>query len=201
MKTITTTVYNFQELSDEAKARAIDNNRGINVDHAEWYDFSIDDLKAIGATIGIDIDNIFFSGFGSQGDGACFEGEYIYKKGGLARLKKDYPTLTEVHTIAENLQSIQARSFYGIYASVCHRGRYYHENCTDIDVSLTSARTGDEIELRADIDQEIQEELRDFMRFIYSRLNNEYDWLVSDESIKEALISNEVEFLSHGVAA
>ena len=47
----------------------------------DWYESTFDDAKAIGALMGMDIDGIYFSGFCSQGDGACFEAGLSYRKG------------------------------------------------------------------------------------------------------------------------
>jgi hypothetical protein len=42
MKTITTTVYSFDELNESAKQKAIESNYYINVEH-EWYYCTIED--------------------------------------------------------------------------------------------------------------------------------------------------------------
>jgi hypothetical protein len=70
-----TTVYQFDELSDEAKEKAREWYRQGNVTTRFWSECTIDDAKEIGKLLGMDIDNIYFSGFWSQGDGACFEGK------------------------------------------------------------------------------------------------------------------------------
>ena len=50
MRNITTTVYNFHELSDEAKEKAIQNMYDINID-TEWWLFTYDDAENIGLKI------------------------------------------------------------------------------------------------------------------------------------------------------
>lgn len=50
-RTIETVVYEFSELSDKAKQKAIDACRDWNVDH-DWWDFMYDDCKNIGVKIG-----------------------------------------------------------------------------------------------------------------------------------------------------
>lgn len=56
MKTIETVVYDFDELSDEAKQKAIRNLSDINVNY-EWWEFIYDDAKNIGLKItGFDIE-------------------------------------------------------------------------------------------------------------------------------------------------
>lgn len=50
MKTIETKVYQFDELSDKAKEKAIEWGRDLNVSH-DWWDFICDDASNIGLKI------------------------------------------------------------------------------------------------------------------------------------------------------
>lgn len=50
METRTYTVYKFDELSDDAKEKAIQNLYDINVDH-EWWESTCDDARTIGLSI------------------------------------------------------------------------------------------------------------------------------------------------------
>ena len=109
MRTQTTTIYKFDELSDEAKQIAIDGNRSWNVQDFEWWESSFDSFAEAADLFGLDIrqtvnpgagrcfiPTIFFSGFSSQGDGACFEGEYAHKKGALGATKQAFPADSEL---------------------------------------------------------------------------------------------------------
>ena len=73
MRIIETKVYSFDELSKEAKEKALEELRYINVDYENWADDTIEQIKRIGSYLGIEIDQVLYSGFSSQGDGACFE--------------------------------------------------------------------------------------------------------------------------------
>jgi hypothetical protein len=75
---------------------------------------------------------IYFSGFSSQGDGACFEGTYRYKKGSVKAIKAHAPQDKELHRIAKGLQEAQRPTRYSITANIKHRGRYYHPGCMEI---------------------------------------------------------------------
>jgi len=66
-------VYKFNELSDEAKQKAIENLHDLNTSY-DWDQFITDDFKEKMNAIGFVVSNTYFSGFWSQGDGACFEG-------------------------------------------------------------------------------------------------------------------------------
>ena len=56
MKTITTNIYQFNELNESAKENAINNLYSINVDN-EWWEYTFEDAKEIGLKISaFDID-------------------------------------------------------------------------------------------------------------------------------------------------
>lgn len=70
-ETIVKTWLQFSELSAKGKAKAIDAHRDINTDH-DWFDFMIEDYENKLKKLGFHNIKIYFSGFSSQGDGACF---------------------------------------------------------------------------------------------------------------------------------
>ena len=198
--TVNTEVFKFDELSEKAQETAIERYREGNLDY-EWWDFVYEDATTIAGLMGIEIDKIYFSGFSSQGDGACFEGSYSYQKGGVKAVKDHAPLDKKLHQIAQDLQDIQKKCFYGLYASVKQSGHYSHEYCTDINVSeRRTLRDGYETDDYASIadDEAIVEALRDFMRWIYKQLEAEYDYLQSDEVIKETIEANDYDFTAEG---
>ena len=134
MKTVTIQMYQFNDLSDTAKEKVLENFRDINVGFDGWSDDATEDAEEIGRILGIDIENIYFSGFSSQGDGACFEGRYSYRKGSGKELIGYAPKDKELHRIARDIFNLQRRNFYRLEAKVKHSGHYYHKRCTEIDV-------------------------------------------------------------------
>ena len=142
--------------------------------------------------MGVDIDRIYFSGFSSQGDGACFEGEYAYRKGAAKAIRDHAPLDTELHRIADELQKLQRAHFYGLSARVSHSGFYSHEYCTRISVFDRD----DDADV--DTDESLCDLLRDYMRWIYKRLEQEYEWLTADEQIDNMLRDNEYTFTEEG---
>lgn len=190
-----TVLYQFDDLSERAKETARDWFReGMDVD-TFWSEYVIDTAKEAGALMGIQVDNIYFSGFWSQGDGACFTGSYSYQVGGLAAVVKEFGGGSELHRIARDLQAIQRRAFYGLYANVSASGRYCHEHSTDISVSH------DFREVTDDQEDALQEVLRDFMRWIYRSLEQEYNYTTSDEAVDESIRINEYTFNEDGERA
>lgn len=197
---VETEVFKFDELSEEAQETAIEKFRENNLDY-EWWEYIYADAKTIASLMGIDIDKIYFSGFSSQGDGACFEGSYEYKKGAPKAVREYAPLDDELVRIANELQAIQKKRFYGLYASVRQSGHYMHENCTSIDVyERRTLRDGYETDEYAgeEVDNDICDALKDLMWWIYKRLENEHDYLNSDEALKETIKDNEYEFTVDG---
>ena len=193
MRTIETNVFEFNELSDSAKETAIQWYRSC-IESSDYAETVIYDAKEIGALFGLDIDEVYYSGFSSQGDGACFVGKYSYKKGSLKAIKAYTPKYTELHDIVARLQHIQRQSFYKLSARCTHSGHYYHSGCMSIDVDH------DEGSYRVNnlIEQDIIDLLRQFADWIYRQLEKEYDYINFNENIIENIICNEYEFDTNG---
>lgn len=194
----TVTLYTLDELSEEAREKARDWFRDMSgVDFNDIHgECVIDDAKECLAMLGINVDNVYYSGFSSQGDGACFEGFYSYKKGWKKELRGSIggDDLEELERIGNELQAIQSRAFYKLEASVTHRGRYYHEQSVDINVEID-----DEYRYASEEEEEgIADLLRECMQWIYSNLQSEYEFQNSDEMVDENLLANEYTFDEDG---
>ncbi len=207
----TVTAYAFDELSESAKERARDWWRE-GVDMSETGDFDYADEVA--AILGIEIARrsiplmngetrtepvIYWSGFSSQGDGACFAGHYAYRAGWRAALAEHIGKPTDdnrtLYDIGNALQAAQRPHFYNLEASIKHRGHYYHSGCTDIDVNNRdypcSPLEGSDVD-------DISDALRSFMDWIYSNLEADYWHQLSAESVDENIQANGYEFNSDG---
>ena len=200
MRTVTETrtVYKLQELEGRAKERALEWLAEGQTDH-DWWDFVYEDAKTIGALMGIEIKDIYFSGFWSQGDGACFTGSYSYRKGSVQAVKEHTVNSdAELIRIATELQKIQRRNFYRYSARIAHRGQYSHEHSTEIDVYVPNDSYN---AVTAEDEKSISELLRDYMRWIYRSLEKEYEYLTSEEQLTEMADANEYEFTETGEIA
>ena len=202
-------VYTYTELSDTAKEQVCSwLSQGID------YDFVYEDAAAIADLLGIDIrqtrktlmggghrydPTIYWSGFWSQGDGACFEGTYKYKKGSVKAVK-EYCGDKEVHRIAESLAEIQKRYSYKLTARM-GRGYgsnfYSHSGTMSVDVS----HYDDEYRDLGSAEDEITQLMRDFADWIYKRLEEEYEYQTSDEVVAETCEANGYEFYEDGSIA
>jgi hypothetical protein len=212
--THTKTVYYFNELSDRAKERARDWYRAGN-DFAWAADSVIEDVAHMADLLGIDLrqrtvklmgggtrqePEIYYSGFSTQGDGACFVGSYAYKKGSVKAIAKEAPAgegkdfagNNELNRIAKALQEVQRQHGYRITADVKHTGTYYHAYSTDITVYQGEDYAD------TDVQETIVELLRDFMQWIYRQLEQEWEYRNSDAVVDEEIEANEYEFTEDG---
>lgn len=206
---IETTVYRLEELSDAAREEARTWYREGGFDY-DWYDAVYEDFQRIAEILGLRLKTrpvrlmgggtrqepcIWFRGFWSQGDGACFETWYSYRKGAPRRIRDYAPQDVELHRIADALQSVQRRNFYQLHAEAAHRGHYCHEYCMTISVRRDSPTCQD---MTVDAEEAVIEALRDLARWLYRQLEREYDYLTSDEVVDETISANEYTFTETG---
>lgn len=183
------TVYSL----DEVLEKAIKKNWDINVDY-EWWDCIYDDAKTIFELIGFSFHDekqpFYFSGFYSQGDGACIaRAYYSYAKGALKAVVDYVPQDRDLHQIVKALQDLQRKSFYTGTASINHSGHYYHERSMTID---------SECEKGSFDESDFSELVSNLCNWLYKQLENEHDYLTSEEAILETLQANEYEFDGEG---
>ena len=206
---ICTTVYQFPELSDAAKEKARSWYREFGP-HDDWWDAVYEGFERVCEILGIRLKTapvrlmgggtrakpcIWFSGFWSQGDGACFEGHYRHAKSAAREIRAYAPTDAGLHRIADTLQAVQRRNFFQLRATVTHRGRYYHEHCMAIAVDRDSPAGQD---MTADAEDVVAQALRDLARWLYRQLEREFEHLNSDEAVDEAIAANGYTFTEAG---
>lgn len=206
---IETTVYRLDELSEAAKEKARTWYREGGFDY-DWYDAVYEDFQSIAEILGIRFRTrtvrlmgggtrqdpcIWFRGFWSQGDGACYEGVWRYASGSAARLHAYAPQDVVLHDIADRLQAIQRRNFFQLRAEITHHGHYSHEYSMHIAVERDSP-TGQD--MTPDAEDIVTEALRDLARWLYRQLEREYEYLTSDEAVDESLRANDYTFTEAG---
>lgn len=208
--TIEKTVFKLEELSQQAQEKAHGDWAQHALDH-DWWEFVYEDAATVGELMGIDLrtrnvktlqgaryaPNIWFSGFWSQGDGACFEGTYSYRRGSVKAVKEHAPQDEVLHRLAQDLAKVQKPFFYKLEAEVKHRGHYYHSGCT----SITVEHAEDTYRDIANAEEDIQQILREFMDWIYRQLEKEYEYQTSFDMFKELCEANEWEFDEDGRVA
>lgn len=198
------TAYRFNELSEKAKEKAREWWRDGAFDY-EWWDFLFDDFVAVAEILGIEIGTqengkhkertIFFSGFSSQGSGACFVGDYSYSKMAHKKIRQYAPNDERLHAIADELFAIQKKVGYSARACMTHRGRYSHEYCMEVSVECCEHYLQP---VFSEVEARITMLMRDFARWMYSMLESEYWWRMADEQVDDNIICNEYLFDANG---
>jgi hypothetical protein len=194
----------YSELDDKAKERARQWYRNASQDDNYFSEWVIEDAKRMLAFLGIDIDDIGYSGFWSQGEGAHFTGMWRAsdcKPGQLsAERGSSDSTLNALDAEFSRLAAIDP------YARYCvkHRGQYAHEHCTDFTVEsellfgLDEADNGTRF---AEFERDLIDASRDAMRWIYRQLEKAYEYENSDEAIEQTIELNKYEFTVDGQRA
>lgn len=201
----------FGKLSEKAQQRAIDDARYSEVDSGyDWWDNVFEDAVRMAALLGIEIDQrdgehrshagpkIYFSGFCDQGDGACFQGTYRPKSDAFAAVKAECNDETLID-LAKRLTTLYVESTLHhevklCYVTVSTYGRYSHSNT----MSATYEYDADVVEADSAFEDDLLACLREFADWIYEQLEAEFDYLTSDEVVRERLTANEYVFDEDG---
>jgi hypothetical protein len=186
----------------------LDKYRHFNVEHGDWWDCVYETFKERMAEVGIEVERMYFSGFWSQGDGACFDGRIdnidLY-------MDKHHPKAADYPCVKKLLHAGGSVVF-----KVYQRGHYCHENSITVgfnadefwQVMPTPTEFHEQIvqALDSKLADELQEFERDttvqfqgYMRALYRDLEAEYDHLTSDEAVWEAIEANELSTIEEGV--
>ena len=207
------TVFTYDELSPKAQERA-----------REWwlegYDFdhemTFEDVRTQAMGLGINIEHIFFSGFCSQGNGACFQGRWDAPDCKPDGVIENCPTDDRLHQVALAFKHI-IEEWPHAYFEVTQRGRYMHKHSTDFAVGmglhiseiaalkldgqeptdLDPDQPSDHGECE-DTTQFLIETARDFMDWIYHQLEAEYEHQTSEEYVADTLRDNGFTFTAEG---
>ncbi len=191
---------------ESVSEKTIDKYRHINVDGIDWWEYTYNEFTESMEQVGIEVDNMYFSGFWSQGDGACFDGRIADTK---LFIDKHF-TPTDYPMIRKLLSSGGAITF-----RCKHSGHYYHENCTSFDVDcdlfayVMDKPTDFHEQVVERMDEQLDLEMDDFekasveifknhMRTLYRTLEKEYDYLVGDEAVTETIIANDLNETDEG---
>lgn len=200
--------YTYSELSESAKQRARDGMSDNQTDF-NWWEHTYEDAVLALVTIGIEVGqkanrltsgkiihdpSIWFSGFSSQGDGCSFEGvlRIADMKECEAKAKEYAPQDEIFHGLAAEANSI----FESILTEQIRQrllGLEDYPDCiTGATFLISSASQGFSTKLNSDSDlpQEIEADIDSWLErvasWIYDLLEQEYDYLTSDESLAAA---------------
>ena len=182
--------YFFDELSEESKENAIENLYDINVDQ-EWCEFITENFKTENKYF--EVTKVYFSGFGSQGDGAMFE--YSAIKDELL-----HKTINDLKATNREKWVLKQGNIYGNGIQI---GHYYHENSCSHTIDHNCFAYGTRLyevvdKWFSEIEENIISEYKNMCAELYKTLEKEYDYLTSKEAIIETIEANDYEFLETG---
>lgn len=203
------TLYQFAEISDEAKEKA-----------REWFrstadssdlDSVIEDFARIAEIIGLELDthsvklygggsrqdpDIYYSVSYSQGDYAAFAGTWKYKKGAAKAIREYRGVDTKFHSIVDDWQALNKRHFYRLRV-ICseRRGNQYAE------VYRGYSSRYDEEAVDRETEREVENLVDRLASWLYYSLRAECDYKSSDEYVDECITANEYEFDENGERA
>lgn len=185
---------NFESLPEQVQQRVIEKHIDINTDH-NWWGFVYDNFKADVESFEVVVTDMHFSGFWSQGDGACFEGR-------IRNMRKFVDAVGEPFKAYAEMLHLE-----DISMSWSHRGHYCHEHCLAFQLHDDRSEIGDHepvqelmrrVLMREDdqlllgLEEDVIEWVKTKCRELYSQLEEEYESLTSDESIIDALEANDM---------
>lgn len=193
--------YSFRRLSKDAKERALKDEREHIVDF-NWWEGVYEDAKRMGALIGIEIDQISFSGFWSQGDGACFDGRYSHKAGAVEAITAECDGQdAELIRIASELTVLQStwRLLHGFtFECTVHAIDRHYSHSGTMQTGYAYDEERYQVTEVWKMDRAVERLLRAFADWIYHQLEAEYEHLVSDEVCTERLMDSGLRFDSSG---
>lgn len=172
MKTKVINLYSFDELSEEAQQKAIENLYDINIDY-DWWDFTYDDAKEIGLKIeGFDLDRYRHA-----------TGYFLEDANTTANLiLENHGNMCETYKTAEGFLTDWAE-LVKKYSDGKDLDRVTEENEYDFD------NEADELE---------QKFLKSLLEDYSIILQKEYEYLTSDECIIETIKANKYTFTING---
>ena len=201
------TEFKFEELSERAKDKAREEYTSGDYPGYDWWDDVYEDAVRIGQMIGIEIGatthvstkgrnytttNIWFCGFGSQGEGACFDGDYRYAPNAAKHIDQETND-EELLRIAKELTLMQlTQRLLGLeyFTAVIHAERNNSIRTEIRDWGVDEVGEPDE--------KTFTQLMQDFADWIYARLEDENDYLYSDEYVDERLSENDCVFDEDG---
>lgn len=200
MKTVKIKAYEYDELSPAAQEMARDWWRKANSESGEtfWSESVIDDFCKLAGFLGWSVDSkrVYWSGFWSQGDGACFEGDFDSRNIDLAGLEQYAPAGPDA--LNAEIGGIGARIKAAcdgrlVQGHSKHNDRYCHSRSIDLDF-WSCDDNGEEESLPDGARESLEEETRDLCDWLYAALEREYEWMMADEQIAETIRANEYLF-------
>lgn len=189
MKTINVNVFTLDELDKEVQDKIIEQHRYDEVEYSKWYQPIYDNVKEKLEEVGFINSEMEFSGFGSQGDGASFTSDVDVLK--LAKsLNYDKDALKILKRLVDNDElKITVRR---------NSNQYSHKYTCSFDIDCDDYEDKYTVAIIEGLEKQGEELRLDLCTTLYDDLQNEYEYLTSDLSIKEMLLGNDYHYTEDG---
>lgn len=217
-KIIETVVYSFEELDEKAQKKAIQKNSEINTDY-NWWEDTYESFQTLSEFFAIELEMkkegskkvpaIYFQISCSQSDFVGFEGyltnfEKLVKCCQNQSWKEDFtdleinglPSFREYEFIDNYFEAIREGSIeIGVTSSVNRSMRI--ETSSNVDSELNNNNLNATYDL-LQIEKDVKTVFEVLNRQLKKWLENELEYLESDDAIKETLIANDYTFTIDG---
>jgi len=172
MRAIEVKLYEFEELSAEAKENAIANNRTINVDF-DWWDCTCESMKEVG----VKIDSF----------------DIYYRTISIIIEDSEHTARTTIENFGEGMEIVKISKQF-----IKDRDALVKRLGEGNDIAGYSVKEEFIDEYDEEIEYLEEEYRKEMSEEILTWLRDEYEFLQTDESVIEALISNDYEFTEEG---
>lgn len=212
---VTTTVYQYGELSDEAKARAREwlrsqEDQDWSSRARDYYENMATCLAFLGIEVGKRTESwqcldgrqlkrqvwgFEWTGFNSPGDGLVLRGSWAAERVDLAGLQEHAPQDVFLHTNCQQMAALMLRhptAHADINTSSSGASMPY------ITIDNDGVDPDGEIPLPIEDRQTLRRLIKDACLWAYRQLEMNYESDMSDESIENMITANEYEFTEEG---
>lgn len=217
MRIAETPVFTFDELSEEAQEKALEQFRYAEVEFPGWwhsvYEHWTEKLEELGYRLKTTPTRLYgggtrqdpdiqFTGFASQGDGASFTAyvdvdavaDRIGMEDDLARLRD------LLRDEEDDPDGEYDEDLFGVSIRRNPTSRYAHHMTMQYEVEpwyLSGSETA-EGKLAGRLADAILDDARDLAQDLFYALRDEYEYLTSDEVVADSIRANEREFEEDG---
>lgn len=172
MRTIEVKLCKFEELSTEAKEKAIEKDRHINVDY-DWWDCTYESMKEVG----IKIDSF----------------DIYYRTISIIIEDSEHTARTTIENFGEGMEVVKISKQF-----IKDRDALVKRLGEGNDIAGYSVKEEFIDEYDEEIEYLEEEYRKEMAEEILTWLRDEYEFLQTDESVIETLISNDYEFTEDG---
>ena len=192
MRTKQIKIYKFEELSKEAKEKAIENQRNNEgyLDY-EWFSYLQEDFIEELNTIGVDCEGFEWDLYRSRDFKAeelnVTDNQKLLKSAGLTK----WLIINELRADKTEIYDIGLDEYGKADVEFEQKEDYDYEQWSDEEYS-------DREKEAEEIEDKITEFIKEKFKKFWERLNKDYSYLLSDEGIKNDLEANDYEFNADG---